>query len=861
MIKLLVAGKEAEMAKNASETSNRPNNGGQGAEGLSPSGAEGLSPSGEGLSPRRGFAGKVGGGWLYRQELRFLRNFIKNWDKNVSDEDFFDPFANVNHIEEKDVVLVLNRTFSAKELEGIDGLCVANKPRKSASKSLKRQSHVIGGDVVLEEADDLGYLGIFDLEDEDPAIIGRSGKKISSVRLRDVPEVLMHIWNKQSLRSRCRAMLLKWVDALDRREALKMGTGPAAPCPVRAAQAVLLGTGPAAMGTDPMEERFNELCQMLKLDEVSRDVFAYALVRKLTCFDDFPLRNIDGTLARVLFFAMATDWPEDAVRAVMSSDSNLRRCEVIDDEGDFLRNSPFPQYLEIGGKALLNRRFFRKVDLSDALPWDYYGKLVREHGEILKRLIATPSVNGHGVNILLYGAPGTGKTSFVQTLVRELGRSLYEIRQGDKDGDNDSLQARRIGLRVCNNQLTPEKDVLLVDEADGLLETKTRNLGFFTLSPRSDKGVVNSILDEMRLPTIWISNADPEQTMDASVCRRFAYSIRFEPLDSNQRQSIWRNNVEKFGLGAAFSATDIARLADAYPTNAGGIASVLENVKRLSPEKGGEMALLDQLMKPFCAMTGAKIRDAALQPARDYSLDGLNISGDVGLDRVVEAVRRFRAEVDAEDSAGVDRPRMNLLLWGPPGTGKTEFVKYLGQQVNARVVVRMGSDLLDRYVGGTEQRIKRAFREAEAENAFLFFDEIDGLVRDRGDADRSWEVTQVNELLHQMENFKGVMVAATNFMDSLDRAILRRFTFKLEFGYLDDAGKRLFFERMFKTALSPEDAARLGEMRNLAPGDFRTVRQSLYYLGGGATNADRIAALERETSLKRNATSRARIGF
>ena len=843
------------MAKNASEMCNYPNNGGQGAGGLSPDGAEGLSPSGGGLSPsggeenggglspRRGFAGKVSGGWLYRQELRFLRNFIKNWDKNVSDEDFFDPFANVNQIEENDVVLVLNRTFSAKELEGIDGLCVANKPKKGVSKTLRRQSHVIGGDVVLEDADDLGYLDIFDLEDEDPAVIERSGKKISSVRLRDVPEVLMHIWNKSSLRSRCRAMLMKWIDALDRREALKLGTGPATP------------------GTDPMEGRFNELCQMLKLDEVSRDVFAYALVRKLTCFDDFPLRNIDGTLARVLFFAMATDWPEDAVQTVMSSDSNLRRCEVIDDEGDFLRNSPFPQYLEIGGKALLNRRYFRKVDLSDALPWDYYGKLVREHGEILKRLIDTPSVNGHGLNILLYGAPGTGKTSFAQTLARELGRSLYEIRQGARDGDNDSLQARRIGLRVCNNQLTPEKDVLLVDEADALLETKSRNLGFFTMAPRSDKGVVNSILDELRIPTIWISNADPEQTMDASVCRRFAYSIRFESLDSNQRQSVWRNNVEKFGLGAAFSATDIARLADAYPTNAGGIASVLENVKRLSPEAGGEMAVLDQLMKPFCEMTGAKIQDAALLPARDYSLDGLNISGDVGLDRVVEAVRRFRAEADAEDSAGVDRPRMNLLLWGPPGTGKTEFVKYLGQQVNARVVVRMGSDLLDSLVGGTEQRIKRAFREAEAENAILFFDEIDGLVRDRSGAERPWEVTQVNELLHQMENFRGVMVAATNFMDSLDRAILRRFTFKFEFGYLDDAGKRLFFERMFKTSLSPEDASRLGEVRSLAPGDFRTVRQSLYYLGGGATNADRIAALERETSLKRNATSRARIGF
>lgn len=54
----------------------------------------------------------------------------------------------------------------------------------------------------------------------------------------------------------------------------------------------------------------------------------------------------------------------------------------------------------------------------------------------------------------------------------------------------------------------------------------------------------------------------------------------------------------------------------------------------------------------------------------------------------------------------------------------------------------------------------------------------------------------MNELLHRMENFKGVMVAATNFMDNLDAAIMRRFTFKLQFDYLDEVGKRKFFERM-----------------------------------------------------------------
>ena len=173
----------------------------------------------------------------------------------------------------------------------------------------------------------------------------------------------------------------------------------------------------------------------------------------------------------------------------------------------------------------------------------------------------------------------------------------------------------------------------------------------------------------------------------------------------------------------------------------------------------------------------------------------------------------------------------------------------------------MGSDLLSKFVGGTEENIKKAFVEAEEENAILFLDEIDGLVQDRSGASHPWEVTQVNELLYQMENFKGVMVGATNFMDNLDQAIMRRFTFKLQFDYLDEVGKRLFFERMFKTKLTDADAAQLAEVRNLAPGDFRTVRQSMYYLGGTVTNAQRIAELAKESSVKRDTKKAGRIGF
>lgn len=70
-------------------------------------------------------------------------------------------------------------------------------------------------------------------------------------------------------------------------------------------------------------------------------------------------------------------------------------------------------------------------------------------------------------------------------------------------------------------------------------------------------------------------------------------------------------------------------------------------------------------------------------------------------------------------------------------------------------MVRRASDLLSCWVGATEQNIARAFEEARKDDAVLLIDEADSFLQDRRGAGHSWEVTQVNEVLTQMENFEG----------------------------------------------------------------------------------------------------------
>jgi SpoVK/Ycf46/Vps4 family AAA+-type ATPase len=107
----------------------------------------------------------------------------------------------------------------------------------------------------------------------------------------------------------------------------------------------------------------------------------------------------------------------------------------------------------------------------------------------------------------------------------------------------------------------------------------------------------------------------------------------------------------------------------------------------------------------------------------------------------------------------------------------------------------------------------------------LIIDEADSLLADRRDAVRSWEISQVNEMLTWMENHPLPFVCTTNLMDRLDRASLRRFTFKLRFDPLDESQAIWAFMIFFD--LAPPD----GIPGGLTPGDFATVRRKRELLG------------------------------
>ena len=188
---------------------------------------------------------------------------------------------------------------------------------------------------------------------------------------------------------------------------------------------------------------------------------------------------------------------------------------------------------------------------------------------------------------------------------------------------------------------------------------------------------------------------------------------------------------------------------------------------------------------------------------------------------------------------------INILLYGPPGTGKTEFARKMAEYLDKELLLKHASDLISPYVGETEHNIALMFEEARREKAVLLLDEADTFLLSRKDAKYSWEVSMVNELLTQMESFEGVFICATNFVEVLDEAVMRRFDLKVKFDYLGDAQKVKLFASLFGEKEAEKYRKVLSRLL-LTPGNFATAYRKCKLMDENLLPESFVKALQEE---------------
>ena len=447
-----------------------------------------------------------------------------------------------------------------------------------------------------------------------------------------------------------------------------------------------------------------------------------------------------------------------------------------------------------------------------------------------------------GVNIFIHGAPGTGKSQLAKVLAQNLDCELFEVASEDDDGDPVDGTRRLRAFRAAQSFFAQRRALILFDEVEDVFNDGNDLFGRKSTA-QSRKAWINRALEENTIPTLWLSNTI--HGLDPAFIRRFDMVFELSIPPRSQRKRILTQEC-----GDLLDSASLARIAESEslaPAVVAKAASVVRSIREQLGEQKSAKAFELLISNTLEAQGHNSIKKSDPNRLPDvYDPKFINADADL-----------------ASVGAGLMRAKSGrLCLYGPPGTGKTAWARWLAEQMEVPLIVKRASDLMSKWVGENEKNIARAFREAEQEGAVLLIDEVDSFLQDRRGAQRSWEVTLVNEMLTQMESFSGVFVASTNLMQGLDQAALRRFDLKVKFDFLkpDQADELLkrYCESIHLLEPLPNELAKTTRLKNLTPGDFAAVmRQNRFKPLKDVLEL--LTALEAECSLKEG--SRLSIGF
>jgi SpoVK/Ycf46/Vps4 family AAA+-type ATPase len=595
----------------------------------------------------------------------------------------------------------------------------------------------------------------------------------------------------------------------------------------------------------PMAKNIDWLGDLVGLNEVERGILHFVILQAYSPGLSKVLEGLGSLNLAALqrLFSVTLGYPAGRVRKAMDSTGALSRTgllsfdldrryvfehkvELLPGMGDrfsVLHNDPFRLFAD----------HFTAASAGTLGPQDFTH--LQADLDILEPFLEESlRTRRKGVNILIYGPPGSGKSELARVLARNLGGSLYEVAAENQKREPLQGPIRFRAYRLSQSILEGRpRHLILFDEIEDVFKEDFDPLGIRGGNLGGMKAWVNRMLEENNVPAFWITNH--VGMLDRAFIRRFDFALKVDIPPRSVRMRILENCVEGLPISTASkqALAEHEHLAPAVIARASKVAKTLRSRDRKA-DTGA--ALVRTIENTLQALGAAPVPPNAAAATTEYRPDLLNTDAD--LPALQQSLQRSREG--------------RLCFYGPPGTGKTAFGRHLAEQIDRPLLVKRASDLLSMWVGGTEQNIAKMFREAALEHAVLLLDEADSFLQDRSGAQRSWELTQVNEMLTQMEAFQGVFIASTNLMDSLDSAALRRFDLKIRFGYLKSCQAwEMFGDTVRRLGLEPDETVRatLERLTLLTPGDFATIMRQTR-LGAITTARDLALRLGAECAAK-----------
>ncbi|MDN5327384.1 MAG: transitional endoplasmic reticulum ATPase [Candidatus Woesearchaeota archaeon] len=431
-----------------------------------------------------------------------------------------------------------------------------------------------------------------------------------------------------------------------------------------------------------------------------------------------------------------------------------------------------------------------------------------KHPELFEKLgIGAPK------GVLLIGPPGTGKTLLAKAVASESDANFYSIAGPEimsKYYGESEKQLRDIFEEAKKNA----PSIIFIDEIDSIAPKRGEG------KDQTEKRVVSQLLTLMdglkgRGDVVVIAATNRPDDIDEALRRpgRFDREIRIMPPNEKGRKEILMihtrgmplaDDVDLDDLAArtiGFTGADLEALCKEAAMKA--IRPFINKIKDSDEKLPAEV--LDQIkvkMEHF---------NEALKMVEPSAIREVMITKpkttweDIG--GLEEAKRKLQEMVelplkrpDLFEKAGIKPPK-GIILYGPPGTGKTLLAKAVANGANANFIAVKGPELVSKWVGESEKRIREVFKKARLlAPSVVFFDEFDSISKVRGSSLTDATERMVNQLLTEIDGIeeleKVVVIAATNRIDLIDPSLLRpgRFDFKLEIGLPDKKSREQIFK-------------------------------------------------------------------
>ena len=481
--------------------------------------------------------------------------------------------------------------------------------------------------------------------------------------------------------------------------------------------------------------------------------------------------------------------------------------QIRDEPVKELANIPTVTYDDIGGLKEEVQKIREMVELP------------LRHPELFEKLGIEPPKG-----VLLYGPPGTGKTLLAKAVANESDASFYYIGGPEvvsKFVGESEEKLRKIFKEAEENAPA----IVFIDEIDAIAPKREETMG------EVERRMVSQLLTlldglKTRGHLIVIGATNRPDSIDPALRRpgRFDREIEIGVPDAKGREEILKIHTRSMPLAKDVDLKEIARVTHGY--TGADLSSLtkeaaIKALRRILPEIDMEQEFIPKEVLDKLVVTKKDFFDAMreIQPSalREVYIDKPNVHWeDIGglkkaKEEIKEAVELPLKHPEVFEKYGI-RPIKGILLYGPPGSGKTMLAKAAATETEANFIAINGPEVLSKWVGESEKAIRELFKKARsAAPSIIFIDEIDSIAPKRG-AEEGHRVNEriVDTLLTEMDGLRSlknvVVIGATNRPDILDTALLRagRFDKQIEIG-LPNKEERLEILKVHTRAMPLKD--------------------------------------------------------